>query len=530
MGFSTFPPQTKADIESYTNDKYRGSDAGDDGSNTASNSHEILVLQSDKNGFFARLQRIAGGYGVEERGVERVPESERKDTRASKMGGVWLAANMGVPTFTVGAVAVPIFGLGFVDAVLVIVLANLLGVLPVCFFATFGPKFGMRQIVLSRFFFGHYAVKIIAAFQIITCLGWASVNAIVGAQLFHAINADLPGWAGILIVSLATLIVCLIGYKAVHFYERYAWIPCFVVFLVIMGAFIKSGKFDSLLPLATGPVERGAVLSYIGAIFSFACGWSAYSADYSVYQPSTRSTRSTFLWVFGGLIFPLIFLELLGAAVATALVRNEDYMKSYEDAGVGGLMAAALTPNVEPGFDKVCLVLAALSIIATNTPNIYSVSFSMQALARQTQQVPRFIWTIVGTGIYVGISIPGYQRFEPWLEMFVLSTGYWLSTYIAIALVEHFFFRGGLRGYGGYDVKDISNPGVLPPGFAAVASILVGIVGIALGMSQTWYTGVIARLCGDGVNGGDVGVWLGFAFTFVTYVPLRAVEGSCFGR
>ncbi|KAK0670733.1 putative purine-cytosine permease [Cercophora samala] len=530
MGLSTFPPQSKTDIESYTHEKPRASDTGDEGIITASSSQREGSLESDKNGFFYRLQKFAGGYGVEERGVERVPENERRDTRASKMGGVWLAANMGMPTFALGAVAVPIFGLGFVDAALIIVFVNLIGVLPVCFFATFGPKFGLRQIVLSRFFFGHYAVKLVALFQIITCLGWASVNAIVGAQLFHAINPDIPGWAGIIIVSSATLIVCMLGYKAVHFYERYAWIPCFVVFLVVMGAFIKSGEFDSLLPLGTGPKERGAVLSYMGAVFGFSCGWSAYSADYGVYQPSTRSTKSTFLWVFGGLMFPLLFVELLGAAVGTALVHNEEYQKLYENAGVGGLIAAVLTPNVEPGFDKTCLILVALSIIATNCPNIYSVSFSLQALARQTAQVPRFVWTIVGTAVYVGISIPGYNRFETWLETFVLSTGYWLAIYVAIALGEHFFFRGGLRGYSGYDVEDVTKPQLLPPGFAAVAAFLVGVMGVALGMSQEWYTGVIAKLCGAEEHGGDVGVWLGFAFTFITYVPLRAVEGSCFGR
>jgi Permease for cytosine/purines, uracil, thiamine, allantoin len=72
----------------------------------------------------------------------------------------WLAANMNVSTFALGALAVPVFGLGFVDALLTIFFINLLGVLPVCFFCTFGPKFGLRQIILSRFFFGYYGVKL----------------------------------------------------------------------------------------------------------------------------------------------------------------------------------------------------------------------------------------------------------------------------------------------------------------------------------------------------------------------------------
>jgi purine-cytosine permease-like protein len=67
---------------------------------------------------------------------------------------------MGVSTFALGALAVPVFGLGFVDALLTIFFINLLGVIPVCFFSIFGPEFGLRQIILSRFFFGYYGVKL----------------------------------------------------------------------------------------------------------------------------------------------------------------------------------------------------------------------------------------------------------------------------------------------------------------------------------------------------------------------------------
>lgn len=66
---------------------------------------------------------------------------------------------MAMATFAMGAVAVPVFGLGFVDSVLVILLLNIVGALPVALFSAFGAKFGLRQMVLSRFFFGYYMAK-----------------------------------------------------------------------------------------------------------------------------------------------------------------------------------------------------------------------------------------------------------------------------------------------------------------------------------------------------------------------------------
>jgi purine-cytosine permease-like protein len=67
---------------------------------------------------------------------------------------------MVVSSFAIGALSIPIFGLGYVDSALVIVFVNILGITPVCFFSTFGPRFGLRQMVLSRFWFGYYGVKL----------------------------------------------------------------------------------------------------------------------------------------------------------------------------------------------------------------------------------------------------------------------------------------------------------------------------------------------------------------------------------
>jgi purine-cytosine permease-like protein len=67
---------------------------------------------------------------------------------------------MVVSSFAIGALAIPIFGLGFVDTALTILFINLMGIMPVCFFSTFGPRFGLRQMVLSRFWFGWYGVKL----------------------------------------------------------------------------------------------------------------------------------------------------------------------------------------------------------------------------------------------------------------------------------------------------------------------------------------------------------------------------------
>ena len=210
--------------------------------------------------------------------------------------------------------------------------------------------------------------------------------------------------------------------------------------------FAHSGEFNNLLPLKSGPSEAGSVLSFAASVYGFATGWTSYAADYTVYQPVNRSRMSVFLWTFGGLIFPLLFTELLGAAVMTATISNKEYLDSYFQSGIGGLLATVLVPRLGR-FGEFCLVVLALSIIANNCPNIYSVSLSLQVLAKETQRVPRFIWVLLATGAYIAISIPGYDHFEAWLENFMLLIGYWLAIYEGISLSEHVVFRRGFAGY-----------------------------------------------------------------------------------
>ncbi|KAI1368312.1 purine-cytosine permease [Xylaria arbuscula] len=491
----------------------------------AGQTDDIHHIPTEGKSLYAKLQAFAGKYGVEQRGIERVPEDERTDSSMSQVGTLWLSANMVVSSFAIGVLAVPVFNLGYVDSALTIIFGNILGVLPVCFFSTFGARFGLRQMVLSRFYFGYYGVKLVAFFNILACVGWSTVNVIVGAQLLHAINHDVPGYVGIILIAFSTLIICAFGYKLVHIYENWAWIPSFVIFLIVLGVFAHSGNFDARLPLATGPAEAGAVLSFTASVFGFATAWTSFAADYTVYQPVNKPGALIFLWTFGGLLFPLIFTELLGAAIATGITTVPAYGDAYAESGIGGVLAHVLVLPLGR-FGEFCVVVLALSVVANNCPNIYSVSLSLQILAHGTERVPRFIWTAVGTAAYIAIAIPGYQQFETALENFLLLISYWLAIYEGVSLTEHCVFR---RAFKGYKLEDYTVAQKLPPGFAAISAFVVGVVGAVLGTAQTWYIGPIGRLCGSEF-GGDVGFELAFVFTATSYVGLRSLERWYFGR
>ncbi len=126
--------------------------------------------------------------GIETHGIERVSPKTRSHVRIFDNFTMWLSANLVISTIALGALAIPAFGLGFWDSVAVIIIFNVLGVLPVAFFSTLGPKLGLRQMTISRFSFGWVGGIIMALFNVAACIGWSAVNVIVGGQLVIALS------------------------------------------------------------------------------------------------------------------------------------------------------------------------------------------------------------------------------------------------------------------------------------------------------------------------------------------------------
>ena len=448
--------------------------------------------------------------GIETQGIERISPKARSHVRIFDNFTLWLSANLVISTVALGALAVPVFGLGFWDSVSAIILFNILGALPVAFFSTMGPKLGMRQMVISRFSFGWVGAIIMSLFNVAACTGWSAVNAIVGGQLVTALSHGtiaLP--VAILVIAALTTIVSIYGYKHVHNYARYAWIPVAIIFLILM--IIAGPKVSIISTPALGIVEIASFVSFGGAVYGFATGWSSYAADYNVRQPEETPTSRVFWFTFLGVVLPCVVLEIFGMALTTA----------YKESG-GDLLVAVVKPL--GGFGSVLLVLLALSIVANNIPNAYSIGLSMQVLGKSFQRVSRIVWTLYGAVFYMLIAIPAVANFNATLTDFLLIIAYWLGPWGIILIEEHFLFRRGQ-----YNVDDWDTQEKLPIGWAAMVSLVLGLLGVYLGAAQVLFVGPIARLFNP-PYGMDIGFELGLIFAGISYLILRRIELAQTGR
>ncbi len=444
--------------------------------------------------------------GIEAQGIERVLPTARSHVRILDNFTLWLAVNTVLSTIVLGTLAINVFGLGVWDSIGVIVVFNLLGVSSVAFFATLGPKLGLRQMTIARFSFGWVGASVMAMFNVITCLGWSVVNVIVGGQLVQALSGGIvPSWLGILGITALTTIVSLYGYRYVHRYGRYAWMPMGLIFLAI--AVINVPQATIVTAKSSGLAYVASLLSFSGVIYGAAAGWGPYAADYSAKQPETNPSSKVFGLTFLGIWIPCVLLESLGVLLTTVPALNG---KSG-----GELVAAALNPLGSLG--TVMMLLLALSVVANNIPNDYSLALSIQVLGGVFQRIKRWIWTLAGSVAYAVIAISTSRNFDQTLETFLLLIAYWLGPWAIILVSEHCFRRGQ------YNVEDWNNPDRLPSGWAAIVAMALGLFGAYLGAAQVAFVGPIAGLFNPPF-GMDIGFGLGVLFAAITYLILRPIE------
>ncbi|HZR42365.1 MAG TPA: cytosine permease [Ktedonobacteraceae bacterium] len=448
--------------------------------------------------------------GLETHGIERVSPETRTHVRIFDNFTMWLSANLVISTVGVGAIAVPFLQLGFWDSFAIIIIFNALGVLPVAFFSTLGPKLGLRQMTISRFSFGWIGSIIMALFNVAACIGWSAVNVIIGGQLVASLShGAIPSWGGILIIAVLTTLVSIYGYRYIHRYERYAWIPMAILFVVL---FIGSASNFKAVPTpAFNLAEIVSLITFGGAVYGFATGWSSYAADYNVNQPEETPASRVFWLTFLGVFVPCVLLETLGVALTSVPAWAGKFASG--GGNVGDLLSAAVGPL--GGIGIAVLVLLALSTIANNVPNDYSLGLSMQVLGRPFQRVNRAVWTLIGAVVYVLIALPASANFALTLQSFLFIIAYWLGPWAIILVLEHFVFR-----HGTYNVGDWNTSSKLPIGWAAIVSMAIGLIGVALGASQERYVGLIAGL----ISKMDIGFELGIVFAAVAYLILRPIE------
>ncbi len=342
------------------------------------------------------------------------------------------------------------------------------------------------------------------------------IGVVVAGQILSAVSDyRMTLSVGILISSILSYLVTVLGLHFIHIFERYAWIPSLILFLVLVGQ--ASPHVSPSTPSSVEGLElAGTFLSYMAIVFAYASGWAPIAADYTCSYPSTTPQWKIFILTHSGLVTACTLPISIGACVGSAAMAYAPYGDAYNEHGFGALIATVYHPV---GWSKFALVVFSFTVISQNTVMIYSNGLAAQLLGDYFHAVPRFVWSFVVICAVLLLGLIGRAHLSDIITDFVGLLGYWTIAFATIVFIEDQVFRRR----SGYDLRVWDDAKRLPVGAAAVTSLFIGYCAGGLpGMDQTWYVGPIAKSFGG--MGGDVGTFLSFGFTCVSYPILRTIE------
>jgi nucleobase:cation symporter-1, NCS1 family len=442
-----------------------------------------------------------GSYGtqvmtVEPGGAEFIPLNERHG-RPIQLFWTWTSPNMEFATIFVGVLAVAGFGMGFWPAALAMILGSAIGGITQGILSLRGPKYGVPQMVLSRLGFGYWGNALPAGLNSVTAgIGWFAVNSVSGALALNVLT-HWPKVLCLLIIVVVQVFVAFFGYNLVHLFERYAF-PILAIIFVIASVVILSKAH----PGAHHQTIPGAFLLAFGASFGYAVGWNPYASDYTRYfKPDT--SRTAIAWWSGlGLFLSCALLEIVGAAVGTAVGAGDAL------AGPGGMTSLLATPLAD-----LTLLAIALGAVSANVLNIYSGALSFTAIGIKLPLSLRRAIVALGFGtIGFFLAWSGLHNAGAKYTNFLLIIAYWIAPWLAV-----YFCDLLLR----------PNPdeallfATRRTNWAGPVAMLVGMgISIWLFSNQTEYLGVVPTHV---PSVGDLTFEVGFVITAVVYLTWHAI-------
>jgi NCS1 family nucleobase:cation symporter-1 len=456
-----------------------------------------------------------GDYGervatVEPGGVEYIALRERHG-KPIQLFWTWLSPNLEFATVFVGVIAVTLFGLNLWEAATAIIIGTALGSLSHAVLSSWGPKFGVPMMVVSRGSFGFLGNILPAALNAFTAsFGWFIVNSVSGAFALQALfpSLNLPFWLTFLVIVVAQVLVATLGHNLIHVFERWALPLLGVVFAAACLFIFSHGNygvgFNGKAPLAFGGDVGGWILAFTAA-YGYAVGWNPFAADYTRYLPPSTNRRMVGVWAGMGVLVSCVVLELAGAVLAT--VAGTQW-------GPTDIPTAQLQRAMPDLVYYPTLLCIAIGAVAANAINIYSGTMSLVSLGiremgltlRQRRAALAIVAGVIG---YVG-GLIFQAQVEPGgkYESFLLVISYWIAPWLAVVFVDYWLRRGD---YGDeskfYDPKYFRWQG-------PVAMAVGLIVSVWLFADQAIYVGPVAL---NNPQIGDITFIVGFVVSGALY-------------
>ncbi|MAG55884.1 MAG: nitrate reductase [Planctomycetes bacterium] len=373
------------------------------------------------------------------------------------MASLWVGMVVCVPTYMLAGGLVD-QGMNWKQAVLTVMLGNVIILVPMILNGHAGTKYGVPFPVLARASFGIHGAHIPALLRALVACGWFGIQTWFGGSAIYQLlnvltDGGLVGDALPVLGVNAGQFVCFLGFWAIQVWIIFRGIQSIRIletlaapFLLVMGlallwwAYAKADGFGPMLS-AKGQFDEGmpregefmsAFLPGVTAMVGF---WATLALNIPDFTRYARLQRDQILGQAIGLPATMTLFAFIGVAVTSATMVIFTDGKAVPDPTV-------LAGKMGGGFSVVASLFAlSIATLSTNlAANVVSPANAMinAAPGRITYKIGGLITALIGLLIF------------PW-KLIETSGGYiftWLIGYsallgpiVAILIVDYFLVR-----------------------------------------------------------------------------------------
>ncbi|MEE1868406.1 MULTISPECIES: NCS1 family nucleobase:cation symporter-1 [Pseudomonas] len=366
---------------------------------------------------------------------------------------LWVGMSICVPTYTLGGVLTAYFGLTVGEALLAILLANTVVLIPLTLNAFPGTKYGIPFPVLLRSSFGIIGSNVPCLIRALVACGWFGIQTMFGGLAIHlflgTLSADWKALGGTGEVIGFMLFWCLNLWVVLRGAESIKWLETLSApLLVLVGAGLLVWALPnvSISELMAQPPKRPEGASVYGYFFAGLTAmvgfWATLSLNIPDFSRYAKSQKDQILGQIFGLPLTMFLFAALGVVLTAASASLVGQTVSDPVSLIGHIQS--------PVWVALAMALIIIATLSTNTAaNIVSPTNDFQNLA------PKWIGrtlAVLLTGV-VGLLLMGHELLKKlgWIVSDVsLESVYsnWLLGYSSllgpiagIMVVDYFLIR-----------------------------------------------------------------------------------------
>ncbi|PSR24999.1 MAG: nitrate reductase [Sulfobacillus thermosulfidooxidans] len=437
--------------------------------------------------------------------------AEKQTWNMYNYAALWIGMSHNVATYLLAAGFIAL-GMTWWEAILTIVLGNLIVLIPILLNSNPGTKYRIPFPVLARASFGVYGATIPSILRGLVAAGWFGINAAIGGSAVNSlfgliipgwnhwaqhgtfVGLTLGGWIAFLLFWFLNVWVIYHGMDAVRRFEN--WAGPLVLILGLLLLFWAHHAAHGWGPMIN---EKGSLhtfsqffVVFIPSLTGVIAFWSTLSLNIPDFTRFSRSQKDQLWGQTLGLPTTMTLFSLIGILVTSASIVI--YGKAIWDPV--SLIMMFKNPLTEViGLGAVIIATLSVNVAANIVAPAYDLS---QIFPRMTFERGGLITAIIGILMFpwLLLSNPHIYIFS-WLGIYsgflgpiaaILIADYWVYRKKILNVADLYHTHGDYTYTGGYNLNGM---------IALAAGILIALIGLAVPalkwlFSYAWFSGFAA--------------------------------------